>query len=193
MTHYLALLPLVFAVCANAAQITRVEGKVRFEGKPVSKGFVIQEPGELSTAAGSKATVLLSDKDGKSEIALAPESRCRIEPGDQAKAHVLLNGSLRARLQDKTTREKFALRTSTAVMGVRGTDFMAVFQPLLEESEIVVFEGTVKFGSSQDEADTKDVAKGYWGGIGGRYGRTVSNLIQLPPHALREFDTKSAF
>ena len=182
-------------LCASAfgVEVTNIQGKVYFNGKAVSRGQKITESGELSTGPASKAVVLLSDADGKNEIALAADSRCRIEAGDPSKEHSLLAGSLRARLRDKVNKTKFRARTHSAVMAVRGTDFMAVYGPLLSESEIVVFEGTVAFTNAADETDTKDIPRGHWGGVGGRFGKKIGEIITLPPHILKEFDEKSRF
>src|SRR5690606_23050990 len=101
-----------------------------------------------------------------------------IEPGETARAHILLNGTIRARLRDKVSKGRFKVRTASAVIGVRGTDFMAVFNPVLSESEVVVFDGKVRLASVANASDAKDIAKGYWGGIGGRYGKKIGDLIR---------------
>src|SRR5690606_26192779 len=71
---------------------------------------------------------------------------------------------------------KYRIRTRTAVMGVRGTDFMAVFSALLAESEIVVFDGEVTFQNRSKPKDRKAVGWGQWGGIGGRFGGGIGKL-----------------
>ncbi len=76
-------------------------------------------------------------------------------------------------------------------MGVRGTDFMAVYNPLLDESEIVVFDGTVDLDSRIAPPGRKDhklIPKGHWGGVGGRYGKKIGDLIHLPANILEHFN-----
>jgi hypothetical protein len=76
-------------------------------------------------------------------------------------------------------------------MGVRGTDFLAIVNPILGESEIVVFEGNVDFTSVSDSKDIKHIPAGHWGGIGGRFGAKTHDLIALPQSALDYFNTTS--
>jgi hypothetical protein len=185
----------VLANQAQSAQITSLQGPVSFNGKPVAAGAILKEAGDLETGPGGKAVVLLSENasGGKSEISLSPASKLRIEAGETARAYFLLEGTVRARLKDKVSKGKFQLRTASAVIGVRGTDFLAVFNPLLSESEIVVFDGRVVFGSSKNAAISKEISKGYWGGIGGRFGKNIAPLILLPHQAFEHFDKASQF
>jgi hypothetical protein len=180
---------------AQSAQITSLQGPVSFNGKPVAAGAILKEAGDLETGPGGKAVVLLSEnaKGEKSEISLSSASKLRIEAGETARAYFLLEGTVRARLKDKVSKGKFQLRTASAVIGVRGTDFLAVFTPLLSESEIVVFDGRVVLGSSTNAAISKEVSKGYWGGIGGRFGKTIANPILLPEQVLHHFESASQF
>jgi len=189
------MLCVVMAMPAWAAECTRVEGTVSFNGKPVSPGFLVQETGEFTTGPSSRATILISgnEKDGKSEVHLEPETRLRIEPGETARAHLLLQGTVRSRLRDKVHKNKFQLKTASAVMGVRGTDFLATFGPKLKESEIVVFEGTVSLTNAARPGDTKKVNKGYWGGVGGRYGTHIGELIKLPADVFKHYDESTQF
>ena len=85
----------------------------------------------------------------------------------------------------------FNLKTKTAVMGVRGTDFIGIATPILGESEIVVMDGTVEFASATDAKDVKQIPKGHWGGIGGRFGSKTHSLIQLSAEQLQHFDRVS--
>jgi hypothetical protein len=73
-------------------------------------------------------------------------------------------------------------------MGVRGTDFLAISNPLLGESELIVFDGTVDLHSGLDPSDSKLVTKGHWGGVGGRFGKKIGDLITLPANVLSHFD-----
>lgn len=85
------------------------------------------------------------------------------------------------------------IKTKNAVMGVRGTDFLATFSPLLEESEVVVFDGKIAFDSLSDPADKKEINAGHWGGLGGRFGQKVTEPIELPKNALDTFHWETKF
>lgn len=181
------------SIYSYGAKCTRVEGDVKFGGQPVAVGMDLAKGGDLITGADGKAVVLVSEGAGKSEVSVSPDSILKIQPGEAAQAYLLMKGILRARLHDKAGKNKFSLRTNSAVMGVRGTDFMAVYNPLLGESEIVVFEGRVLFSSAKNPKDAKEVGAGYWGGIGGRYTQKVGDLIKLPAPALAHFQNATAF
>jgi hypothetical protein len=85
------------------------------------------------------------------------------------------------------------VNTATAVMGVRGTDFVVGFNPLFKETEIIGFDGTVEFGNRQNEGDTRLVPAGHWGGLGGRFGPTIGPLLRLPANILTQFKTNVTF
>ncbi len=193
MNLLLALSFSLFSLSAYAAKFTSAEGDVKFAGQPVTVGMEVDKAGEVVTGPNSKAVLLLSEGTAKSEVAISADSILKIEPGEAARAYLLMKGTLRARLKDKTSKTKFSLRTHSAVMGVRGTDFMAVYGPLLGESEIVVFEGSVLFSSAKNPKVVKEVGAGYWGGVGGRYTPKLGDLIKLPPTALAYFDKATAF
>lgn len=183
----------LLTVPALGAECTRAEGEVLFDGKPMEKGFVFDKPGELATGANATAVIRFSSTDsGASEVLVNPQSRLKIDPAGKQE-QVLFGGSLRARLKDKAGKKSFSVRTASSVMAVRGTDFLAVFQPLLSESEIVVFDGKVQFSSTTNPKDTKEIPQGHWGGIGGRYGKKIGPLIRLPKNALSHFDTSTRF
>lgn len=177
-----------------AAVFTRVEGTVTFADKPVTVGMELDGSGELVTGPESRAVLKLAGEDGgeKSEILITPRTRLQIDKNLPLMPN-LLQGTVRARLQEKVSKGKFKLRTPATVMAVRGTDFLTTFQPLLSESEIVVFEGKVRFGSLPRPNDAKEVGAGYWGGVGGRYGQRIGDLMKLPPSVLQTFNEGNHF
>lgn len=188
-------LTLSSSALSYAAQCTRIEGTVSFNGEPLAAGSKLQGEGEVTTGPGSRAVLLLSGEQpgAQSELLLGSDSRLKIQPGETVKAHLLLKGNVRARLKDKLSRHKFSLRTASAVMAVRGTDFLTIFNPLLGESEIVVFEGMVRLSSAKQPKEFKDVPKEHWGGLGGRFGAHIGELIHLPQTALKAFEDSTLF
>jgi hypothetical protein len=133
----------------------------------------------------------------KTVYQVGPNSKLKIEYQAKKEKAELYRGSVRIRVKKNSgeagskKEPKFQLKTISAIMGVRGTDFLATTSPLLDESEIVVFEGIVDFTSLMDQKDTRTVNAGQWGGIGGRFGITTHELINLPATALKHFDTTS--
>jgi ferric-dicitrate binding protein FerR (iron transport regulator) len=129
---------------------------------------------------------------------VGPNSKLKIEYQAKKEKAELFRGTVRIRVKKSTedTKQKepkLQLMTASSVMGVRGTDFLATSTPLLNESEIIVFEGKVEFTSLMDQKDTRLVSEGQWGGVGGRFGVRTHDLINLPKAALDHFDQTSNF
>jgi hypothetical protein len=168
------------------AQLNSGDG-VTLDGKPLSAGGVISSAGLLKTDGTHSAqmTMLVSG----SRIFLRPGTSLSVEkPGaDGQQTHTLREGMIRAIVSHQNTRY-FKIKTVSATMGVRGTDFLAISNPLLGESELIVFVGTVELQSSLDSSDSKSVTQGHWGGVGGRFGQKIGDLITLPPNVLQHFD-----
>ncbi len=134
--------------------------------------------------------------DSKTIVQVAPNSKVKIEYKTKVETIELIKGMVRTRVlkqnKKKDNEPKLILKTGSAIMGVRGTDFLAITTPVLDESEIIVFEGKVDFSSRIDQKDSKQVAAGQWGGIGGRFGMRIHDLINLPKTALDHFDKASS-
>lgn len=175
---------------SQQTRVSAVTGKVLFEDREIHKGDKLSAPGTVSTAPGARASLELA---GGHVLTLQPDTRLRLnQPSAQGpEEHELLKGTARFMVKEAlpgTPPTRFRIRTRTAVMGVRGTDFMNVANPLLAETEIVVFDGQVSFDSVADAGDRRIINKGQWGGIGGRFGNRTTRPIQLPTEALNEFD-----
>src|SRR5690606_13003721 len=56
----------------------------------------------------------------------------------------LLKGKMRSQIvPDNTNNDKYIIRTRTAAMGVRGTDFQSTFNPENRATSLVTFKGQV--------------------------------------------------
>lgn len=100
----------------------------------------------------------------------------------------LIYGSLRATIvKQKNDRLPIEFKTPSAVAGVRGTDFIFIYTPLLGESEILCFDGLIDFGS-EDRSTSQMVSKGQWGGHGGRFGSKIAKPLDLPQNVLSYFN-----
>ncbi len=169
--------PFGFAQDLPLAKMILAEGPVLFDHHRLHNGDLIFKEGILETKKGARVKLVL--EPSQTEVFLSGETQYQVQ------SHQLLQGQARWKIK-KTP--QFQVRTKNAVMGVRGTDFMGVFNPVFEETEIVVFEGVVQFQSQIDSSDLKTVNQGYWGGIGGRFGKKIGELIRLPQDALGQFE-----
>ncbi len=112
------------------------------KGSWVNEGFLIK------TEPKSFVKFLFIDK---SQMNLGPKSEMEISKFPRKKAGIitLMKGSLRSKVtknyldnKDKD-KSKLFIKTKTAAMGVRGTDFMVTFNPVNENTALVTFSGAV--------------------------------------------------
>jgi hypothetical protein len=122
------------------------------------EGDKVEEGSTISTGAGASAKLLLTDQ---SEMSVGPNTKAQMthfQKGDPALIDVL-QGQLRAKItrdyvaNTNTTflRSKLLLKTKTATMGVRGTDFQAIFNPENNVTSLVTFEGAVSMVKNPEE------------------------------------------
>lgn len=112
------------------------------KGSWVNEGFVVK------TEPKSFVKFLFIDK---SQMNLGPKSEMEISKFPRKKAGIitLMKGSLRSKVtknyldnKDKD-KSKLFIKTKTAAMGVRGTDFMVTYNPANENTALVTFSGAV--------------------------------------------------
>jgi hypothetical protein len=186
----LFVLMLLFSttLLANEAKVLSIRGFISFNGKTLNKESVITKKGILKTGAGSYIKLKMSELN--SVIIIGPNSEMNLEFGneDGTKNTRLLGGLARWISQGKSKKQR-GFRTKQAVMGVRGTDYLVKVTPLLGETEIIVFDGKVNFGSELDTSDKKELKKHQWGGIGGRFGQSIGQVLDLPKNVIDYFDS----
>lgn len=167
-----------------------------FDGKKIPDGATLGTLGTLKTGRDGGAKLKMLGNEVTIDIAADSEVKLiRPTVGEPNEVIELISGMARTRVKpmkdqtpERAGRPAFILRTKTSTMGVRGTDFLAVANPVLGESEIVVFDGKVDFTSTANVKDSKTVPAGYWGGIGARFGAKTHELIKLPATAIDYFN-----
>ncbi len=106
----------------------------------------------ISAAADSRAKIKMVDNN---EINISPDTVMKIAAyeykPEEDKRKVLLDvlkGKVRSTVKQKYDGQAntFQVKTKAAVAGVRGTDFIASFDPKMGRLEIVTFEGRVEVG-----------------------------------------------
>lgn len=183
----LAFLFLVLSLqlfAADFAEVMKFSGKVTFDGKQVKKGQKISKNGEVLT--GKKGYLKLQTAD-KSTIIFGSKSQGVITLKQKKKPLELKEGIIRW-ISTKGKKTYNGLRTKNAVMGVRGTDFITIRNSLLNETEIVCFDGKVMFQNKSSKNDKALVSKGQWGGLGGRFRNKIGEVIDLPKKVISHFD-----
>jgi hypothetical protein len=137
-----------FMVVKGDVQVTSKAG----ETQKAKIGMKVQESDIISSGADSRAKIVMSDKN---VINISPDTKLELEkyifdPNSDNKQVSLnvLQGKVRATVEQKYDGEKnkFHVKTPSAVAGVRGTDFLTSFSPVNKETKIVTFEGRVAVG-----------------------------------------------
>ncbi|MBI3558701.1 MAG: FecR domain-containing protein [Deltaproteobacteria bacterium] len=129
---------------------TKSQPKVRY----IRKGAYVFERDAIETGPEQTAKILLQDD---SEIVLAPLTRCLVETFVKRKgqgrgfefsaALNLMYGTVRALVRHVySENEAFAVKTSNATMGVRGTHFVVTFTAGSLTTELHVLKGAVAIG-----------------------------------------------
>jgi hypothetical protein len=149
--------PFTRAQADVVGRITRVEGRVdlmrggQLPGTPVKVDDGVQPGDVLRTKSLSKAQITFIDS---STLEIAPESRVGIEAymfdSAQNKRNVVLQlfqGLAHAVVSKvfKAAEPDFVIKTHTAVMGIRGTEFGIRLHP--NSSTILNFEGLLQVGN----------------------------------------------
>jgi hypothetical protein len=144
---------------AGTAKIVRASGPVEHP----SEHMHIYNGDQVETKANGKVKIRLRDS---SDMIVAANSIVKIESvrvdekaGTRNVMLNLLTGKVRNRVQKKYEGgNSFEIKTRTAVAGVRGTDFVASYEPGEKEwvSEIRTFNGMVHLeAAKRDAADTR--------------------------------------
>lgn len=141
----------------NVAKAIIVRGKALAQtpdGKvvQVGQGMWFKEGTQLRTEEKSFVKLLFVDK---SQMNLGPSSQMKIDtfPKNDPGIVTLVKGQLRSKVtknymdMDKKDKSKLFIKTKTAAMGVRGTDFQVNYNPENNFTSLVTFEGAVAMAS----------------------------------------------
>lgn len=171
------------------AQVKKIQAIVNFNGKPLALNQIITNAGKLESTVGS--FVVLEFLKNKDFMRVNESSSMEISPPNAQNEQTLKihSGVARVEIQKSDSKKtRFSIKSSAATMGVRGTNFFAKADPVLGETELIVFDGTVAFSSNKNPSDSKMIQKGQWGGIGGRFGEKTSAVLTLPASLLKAVD-----
>lgn len=192
MKAVVLFLSLVFSLNIIAAPygvVSKLLGSATYNGKSISKGAKIEQNGLLKV--GEKSILQIKVPAYNSLMTFAPNSKIKLKfkKGKfKSSPYTLMGGTARWVTQGNS-KYKGSLKTRSAVMGVRGTDFIAVASPIWDESEIVCLDGSVIFINRKKRKNKYIVKKGQWGGIGGRFGSQMKKPVNLPENMLKYFST----
>ena len=131
----------VFLIVKNKVQISRGDENIK-----VSVGQKVQEGDVVITDIDSRAKIVMNDRN---IINVSPSTRFKITKyATDANRNVSLDlssGKIRNNVIQKYDGEKnkFEVRTSTAVAGVRGTRFITAYNPVTKVTHVITLKGQV--------------------------------------------------
>lgn len=174
------------------AKVIFLKGNASFNGQNLGVNQEMSTNGTLATGPQSllkiyiaawQSTIVLGSTSGM-ELNLENAAK----PGNAPIIYTLEKGLCRW-ISDPGAKgnNRKGVHTKIASFGVRGTDFLLKENPLLGESEVVVFDGEVIMASKLDDPSEVTVKKNQWGGLGGRFGQKVGRVLDLPPVVMQEF------
>lgn len=157
----------VFAATDGVAKVIILKGTVYAVAADqtktaVSKNSWLKEGTVLQTEEKSFAKLLFIDK---SQMNLGPSSEMKISEFPENKAGIitLMKGELRSQVtknymdMDKSEKSKLYIKTKTAAMGVRGTEFHVSFNPENLRTALVTLSGEVSFAQINSEVAAANI------------------------------------
>lgn len=122
---------------------------------PIKEGAPIFAGDTIATSADARVKLVLKDE---SEIVLPASSKFQVESfSKEEKTPSVLSvfvGSLRAKVTKSAGGDtKMLVKTPSATMGVRGTDFQAIYNEKTKMTSLVTFEGSVAMAKLDSPAD----------------------------------------
>lgn len=147
------------ALGVNDGVVLVVRGEARVEnGLPLQPRDVVREGSTVRTGPRSLVKIWLTDQ---STLTIGADSSVKIQPVKAGEPMLvdLVGGTLRAKVTKSTEigvdgnpREKLYIRTKTAALGIRGTDFYVTYNAANEGTTLLTFEGLVAFAKLNNPA-----------------------------------------
>lgn len=125
----------------------------------VKKGLSL--PSDTSVYAQKRSFAKIKLTNG-SVLTVGPESKVVIETSakDDTSMVSLLTGKIRAKVQkDANNDKKVLVKTSSAIMGVRGTDFQAAYNHKAQRTSLLTYEGKVAIKKVDPKLEKQIVTK----------------------------------
>lgn len=156
----------------NVAKVVVMRGMVKAK---LTDGTILDVKADQSIPEG--ATVQTAEKSfvkllfiDKSQMNLGPNSQMIITafPKKEAGIITLVKGQIRSQVtkdymeMDDKSKSKLYIKTKTAAMGIRGTDFQVNFNPANQNTSLITFEGKVAMAhidraSRDDDFDQRNL------------------------------------
>lgn len=202
MKNYLFLATVVFGfqLYAASGMFMVVKGDVKIMSGAADitakVGTKVNQGDLISTGNDARAKIVMSDRN---IINISPNTKLKIEEyvSDNTTKNVklsLLEGKVRNNVEQKydNDKNKFQIRTPTAVAGVRGTQFITSYNVESKKTEVITLQGQVEFknivsGNGSNKEQTVIIGKGEKSTVGAS-GAAPEPPQKVPPETLKEAD-----
>ncbi|MCY4524372.1 MAG: hypothetical protein OXB84_06505 [Halobacteriovoraceae bacterium] len=185
------------SVCAvPVARVYEMTGEVKYSGKALKKDDVLSENGIITTGKGSSIKLVVDFWRGFLTLNANTSLKVGLWGKGLKKGYFLMNGSCEWMEKRKEKGSKIQGRlfhTSNTTVKVEKGDMLLVHDDILQETEILVFKGKSILQSQKDPNDRIIIKKGIWGGIGGRFGDTIGEIMALPLKKQKYFLNKKRY
>lgn len=148
----------------EAAKVLSSKGEVLVGDRKVKAGDVIEVGETIETLARSFVKLQFIDE---SQTTMGPSSKMIVETFSQKKPGILnlIKGSIKSKVTkdymniDKNSSKLF-IKSNSASMGVRGTEFIWTYEPGEDQTGLITLEGVVRFVSlrTAEEKSSHDPA-----------------------------------
>ena len=173
-------------------QVIALEGKVYFRDRLLEIKDTLVDNGQIKT--GKEGWIEVYVDKWNSILFIGSDSILDIRLWGGDRSHYrLVKGFCRwkeRKGKDTKQLEPFQIHTPNATVSGKKAGFLLFYNPVLEETQIVIQEGESFFYSRKDVNDRRVVGKNHWVGTGGRFGDAVAEPLVLSPSGLEYFRRK---
>ncbi len=148
-----------FSTHASWGEVVKLRGKStillphKLKARNLKKGDLVVEDSSIVTQ--KKTFVQIKMSDG-SKVTIGPSSKMVLSiENKNASLFSLLKGKLRIKAKRKDKKHLF-IKTRTASLGVRGTDFVVNYTPKSNRTSILTFEGNVAIAKDSTQIITSE-------------------------------------
>ncbi len=171
-------------------KVVLLKGTATFDGQPLKENGTISKDGVVEVGEKSYLKIVLSESRHTIALGANTSSSLKLAADADSPTVNLTRGIVRWITGSGAKSKTGGIRTQNAAMGIRGTDFFVSYDPLLGETELVCFDGMVHMGNVKKAEDYKVVGKNQWGGLGGRFGNSIGDLLTLPANVISHFNER---
>lgn len=178
LSTILALFMTLPSLANITASVVKFKGDVLYNGKQITSKTLFVQNGLIQVKNSSYLKMKINEYNSTFTLGANSTLKIKFKKNIKNSPYLLKEGFLRWVTKGDSKIKGF-IRTKTASLAVRGTDFLVTVNSLLNETEVYCFQGKVLFQNRKSRTDNGLVKRNDWGGIGGRFGKTVGDIVPM--------------